>query len=140
MELFGAWGTAAIELLSELTEHSRSLGANDTRLVGGWSAPHWQELARQNVSIACQRGNVWLLTSAAARRRQRSQVQTDVDLWHGDDDDSPDGGDVAARSAPVEGARLVHMDRAQARRAKTPVSPAKSGYLPFYAFKSPQIL
>ena len=34
MELFGAWGTAAIELLSELTEQSRSLGANDTRLVG----------------------------------------------------------------------------------------------------------
>jgi hypothetical protein len=63
--LFGAWGPSAISLLEELTDYSCSLGLNDTWLVAGWSAAHWQELFRQNVSMAVQRGNATQLIVAS---------------------------------------------------------------------------
>ena len=37
IDVFGAFGPAATRFLEELTEHSRSLGRNDTRMHTGWS-------------------------------------------------------------------------------------------------------
>eukprot|EP01043_Picozoa_sp_COSAG02_P055165 COSAG02_NODE_6357_length_3627_cov_11.172052_2_plen_213_part_00 len=53
--------------------------------------------------------------SAAQRRRQRSPVQPDADLWHAAHDDGQEA-DVAVSTSPLEGARLVHADRARAQQ------------------------
>jgi hypothetical protein len=119
IEVYGAWGPSAVQLLNELTEHSLSLGANDTRLVAGWSAPHWQELVRQRVSVALQRGNVLLLKLAAERRRHRAAAHPES--WYMGDDDAPDRPTVSV--ANLEGTRLLHADRAQAaQRASVALS------------------
>ena len=86
---------SATRFIEELTEHSRSLGRNDTRSAAGWSAAHWQELARQYLSVALQRGNVWLLTANARRRaRDRQHRDPDPTAWY----DEPDHTDNAVAS------------------------------------------
>ena len=51
IEIFGCWGSSATALLSRWTQYAEAEGTADTRRVTGWSAPHWQELARQWVSV-----------------------------------------------------------------------------------------
>ena len=53
IEIFGCWGSSATSLLSRWTQHAEVDGTVDTRHIMGWSAPHWQELARLADPVAC---------------------------------------------------------------------------------------
>eukprot|EP01046_Picozoa_sp_COSAG06_P058362 COSAG06_NODE_11694_length_1476_cov_2.667393_1_plen_172_part_10 len=111
-------GPSAISLLEELTDYSCSLGLNDTRLVAGWSAAHWQELFRQNVSMAVQRGNAAQLIVASNRRcHNRGYWSNDASTWYVDDE-PPVQAPRPPPADPLEAVRLRHSTRAaNAQRA-----------------------
>ena len=52
LEVYGAWGPAAIAALDEFCEYAVLAGRMDTRSSVGWDAPHFSEVCRQWVSLA----------------------------------------------------------------------------------------
>ena len=120
IEIFGCWGSSATALLSRWTQHAEVEGTVDTRHITGWSAPHWQELARQWVSVAMQRGNASLIRQAAQRRRHPIVARrTDGEFYDGDDGREPiitDPPRHPERRPPLRPQRIAHAEHTRRRQ------------------------
>ena len=85
LEVYGAWGPAAIAALDEFCEYAVLAGRMDTRSSVGWDAPHFSEVCRQWVSFGLQRENARLLINGASRRQSRVRDNQFRDMaLHGD--------------------------------------------------------
>ena len=84
MDIFGSYGPVATRFLEELTEHSRSLGLNDTRSQAGWSAAHWQEVGQRPDVEQVRRARTERFARAhpspESRRRQPQQQARPVSV------------------------------------------------------------